>query len=296
MSPVTFSVPLPMMAVDEILPLAVAADELGYHAVALPDSVFFPETASADYPYSADGSRWWAPDTPFPDPLLSFAALAGLTERIHFYTNVYKLPLRDPLLVAKEVSSLAVLTGNRFSFGVGLAWIPEEFAYTGTAKTTRGARTDEAMAIIRAVCSGHGPQWVEFHGKHYDFDRVMISPAPDRPVPILVGGHAEPALRRAAQRSDGWISTQATFDEIERVAGELRRLRGDSERAEEPFRMHVLCIEAYDLDTFRRVAEIDGVTDIQVLPWYFYGGDQDDLGVKRDALARFRDEVIEEIE
>jgi probable F420-dependent oxidoreductase len=269
-----------------------AAESFGYDAIALPDAVFFPETASADYPYSADGTRFWSPETPFVEPFLAIAAMAAVTERMRFYTNVYKLPLRNPLLVAKEVSSLAVLSGDRFELGVGLAWIPEEFAYTGTDKSTRGKRVDEAIEIIRVVCSAGGPSWVEHHGEHYDFDRVMISPAPGSPVPILGSGHSDPALRRSALRCDGWISTQATHGELVRAVGELRAIRSADGRASEPFEVKALCTEAHDLDSFRRVAEIDGVTDLQVLPWYFYGGDVHDVQVRIDALERFAEEVV----
>ncbi len=296
MTRVTFSVPLPMMTVDHIVALAIEADRLGYGAIALPDSVFFPEEVSAGYPYTPDGERFWEPDTPFVDPLLAIASMAGVTEHIEFYTNVYKLPLRSPLLAAKEVSSLAVLTGNRFALGVGLAWIPEEFTYTGTAKSTRGARTDEAIEIVRAVCGGGGPQWVEYHGAHYDFDKVMVAPAPDAPVRILGGGHSDAALARATRLCDGWISVQATFDELRRVSSTLLALRADSPRADEPFQMRVLCTEAFDLDSFRRVAEVPGVTDVQVLPWFFYGGDIEDLNVKKAALERFRDEVMDHLD
>lgn len=214
-----------------------------------------------------------------------------MTERIGFYTNVYKLPLRSPLLVAKELSSLAVLTNNRVEFGVGLAWIPEEFEFTQTEKVTRGKRADEAISIIRDGCSGEGSRWVEFHGDHYDFGPVMIAPAPDRPVPILGGGHSGPAMRRAATLCDGWISTQADFAELERVTSRLAELRDEAGRGDQPFEIKALCIEAYDLDTFRHVAAIDGVTDIQVLPWYFYGGDVSDLQVRIDALERFGEQV-----
>jgi probable F420-dependent oxidoreductase len=290
--PVTFSVPLAMSPAEQMVPLARAAESFGYGAIAVPDAVFFPETASADYPYSADGSRFWSPDTPFVEPFLAIAAMAAVTERLRFYTNVYKLPLRNPLLVAKEVSSLAVLSGDRFDLGIGLAWIPEEFAYTQTDKSTRGKRVDEAIEIIRAVCAGDGPTWVEHHGEHYDFDNVMISPAPEAPVPILGSGHSEPALRRSALRCDGWISTQATHDELSRVVGELLARRAAEGRASEPFDVKALCTEAHDLDSFRRVAAIDGVTDLQVLPWYFYGGDVHDLQVRIDALERFAEEVV----
>lgn len=104
---------------------ARVADECGYDAIALPDSVFYPETVSADYPYSADGKRMWAPETPMPDPFIAMTAMAAVTARVRFYTNVLKLPLRDPLLTAKQVATMAVMSQNRIAVGVGLSWIPE---------------------------------------------------------------------------------------------------------------------------------------------------------------------------
>ena len=292
----TFSLPMAMTAAEQLAPLARAADDLGYGAIALPDSVFYPEAVSADYPYSADGSRFWAADTPFIDPFLAISAMAAVTERLRFFTNVYKLPLRNPLLAAKEVSSLAVLSGNRFSLGVGLAWIPEEFSFTGTEKSTRGKRVDEAIDIVRAVCAGGGPRWVEHHGEHYDFDLLMISPAPTEPVPVLGAGYADAALHRAANRCDGWISTQATFAEIEAVTATLLALRTDSERADEPFQISVFCTEVWDLDSYRRLADVEGITDIQVAPWYFYGGDRSDVSVRIEAMQRFRDDVMSQLD
>jgi probable F420-dependent oxidoreductase len=288
---VRFTVPFPMLPADHLLPLAQAAEEAGFDAIAVPDSVFYPEVVSAGYPYSPDGSRFWAAETPFVDPFVSVAAMAAVTERIRFYTNVVKLPIRNPLLVAKQVSTLAVLSGDRFALGVGLSWMPEEFEWTGTEKRTRGARTDEAIEIIRAVCAGGGPQWVEHHGRHYDFDRLMISPAPAEPVPIYVGGHAEPSLRRAARLGDGWISANSTLDEL---GGLLEQLRGQLDqcgRDGRPFVVSALAIDAMGPDGFRRMEEL-GVTDAQVVPWYFYGGDPDALATQRDSLARFADEVI----
>jgi probable F420-dependent oxidoreductase len=288
---VRFTVPFPMLPADHLLPLAQVAEEAGFDAIAVPDSVFFPETVSADYPYTPDGSRFWAADTPFVDPFVSVAAMAAVTERIRFYTNVVKLPIRSPLLVAKQVSTLAVLSQDRFALGVGLSWMPEEFAWTGTEKRTRGARTDEAIEIIRAVCAGGGPQWVEHHGRHYDFDRLMISPAPERPVPIYVGGHADPSLRRAARLGDGWISANSTVDELGPLIQQLHDRLDEAGRAGEPFVVSALAIDAFGPDGFRRMEEL-GVTDAQVVPWFFYGGDPEALSTQRDALARFGDEVI----
>jgi probable F420-dependent oxidoreductase len=288
---VRFTVPFPMLPAEHLLPLAPVAEEAGFDAIAVPDSVFFPETVSADYPYTPDGSRFWAAETPFVDPFVSVAAMAAVTERIRFYTNVVKLPIRSPLLVAKQVSTLAVLSHNRFALGVGLSWMPEEFAWTGTEKRTRGARTDEAIEIIRAVCAGGGPQWVEHHGRHYDFDRLMISPAPERPVPIYVGGHAEPSLRRAARLGDGWISANSTVDDLGPLIQQLHQQLDEAGRAGEPFVVSALAIDAFGPDGFRRMEEL-GVTDAQVVPWFFYGGDPESLATQRDALVRFGDEVI----
>lgn len=286
-----WTAPFPMFAADQIVPLARAAEQAGYDSITVPDSVFFPEQVSAKYPYSPDGERFWPPDTPFVDPFVSIPAMAAVTERIRFYTNVLKLPLRNPLLVAKQVSSIAVLSNNRFSLGVGLSWIPEEFVWTGTEKKTRGARTDEAIDIIKQVCAGNGPEFVEFHGRHYDFGRLMISPAPTEPVPILVGGHSEPAFERAARVGDGWVSVQTTEAQVGEAVDELRKRLAAHGRGDVPFEIKVLCIDVFDLDGFRRLAD-RGVTELQVVPWYFYGGDPDSFETRRESLFRFADDVI----
>ncbi|MEX2395187.1 MAG: TIGR03619 family F420-dependent LLM class oxidoreductase, partial [Actinomycetota bacterium] len=207
-----FTVAFPMFEPSHFLPMARAAEECGFDSIAVPDSVFFPQEVSAPYPYTKDGARFWAPETPFVDPFVAMPAMAAVTERIGFYTNVVKLPLRHPLLVAKQVASIASMFEGRLMLGVGLSWIPEEFAWLHTEKRTRGARTDEAIEIIRAVCKGG---FVEFHGQHYDFGPLIVSPTPKQPVPIWVGGHSEPALKRASERGDGWISVNVTTAEIE---------------------------------------------------------------------------------
>ena len=285
-----FTVPLPMLPAHHYVPMAQAAEANGFDSVAVPDSVFFAEEVSGDYPFTGDGVRWWQPDTPFLDPFVAIPAMAAVTERLRVLTNVVKLPLRSPLLVAKQVASIAALSEDRFRFGVGLSWMPEEFTWTGTEMRTRGARTDEAIEIIRAVCAGGGPAWVEHHGRYHDFDRLMISPAPQHPVKVLVGGHSDAAMRRAA-RNDGWISANSTLDELAPLIAELHRHLDECGRAGDPFVVSALAIDAFGPDGFRRMEEL-GVTDAQVVPWFFYGGDPEALATQRDALARFGDEVI----
>ena len=288
-----------MFAPDHLLALAPVAEAAGFDSVAVPDSVFYPAEVSADYPYSPDGSRFWAPDTPFTDPLVAIAAMAGVTSRLRFVTNVVKAPLRHPLLLAKQVASLAALFEGRLALGVGSSWIPEEFEWLGLSMRTRGARLDEAIEVLRLVCGGGGPQWVEYHGRYLEAGPLMISPAPIKPVPILVGGHSDPALRRAATRGDGWVSVQATTDELRPVLAELARLREEA-GATGPFEVNVLCLDippdASGVDRFAAFAAeatAHGLqATFQVVPWFFAGGDPSDLGVRRASLERFGAEVI----
>ncbi len=287
-----WTVPFPMFPADHLLAMARAAEANGFDTIAVPDSVFYPRDVAARYPYSADGGRFWAPETPFVDPFVAIAAMAAVTERIAFTTNVVKLPLRDPLLVAKQLSSMAVLAGDndRVSLGVGLSWMPEESRFTRTDFHTRGKRADEMISILQLVCAGNGPEFVEFHGEFYDFDPLMISPAPTHRVKIHVGGLSEPAFKRAARLADGWISVQNTEAEIRHAIERLAHHRAEYGRAD-AFAINVLCIDVFDLDGYRRLEDA-GVTELQAVPWYFYGGDPESLATRVDSLARFADEVI----
>ncbi|WP_067440274.1 TIGR03619 family F420-dependent LLM class oxidoreductase [Nocardioides jensenii] len=286
-----WSLPVAMIDSRHLHDLAIAAEDAGFDSIALPDSVFYPETVSAPYPYSPDGARMWAGHTPMPDPFIAMTSMAAVTTRIRFYTNVLKLPLRDPLLTAKQVATMAVMSGNRIAIGVGLSWIPEEFAFTGTDMRTRGRRTDEAIEILRAVCAGRGPEWVEHHGRHYDFDRLMISPAPDRPVPVYVGGHSEAGLSRAARLGDGWISVNASTPELATAIGRLEELRTECGRGAEPFVVNVSATGARGLDDYLELAEL-GATEFRVSPWHLYGVDAEDPVELLRAVRRFSDEVI----
>lgn len=286
-----WTVAFPMFPADHLVPMARAAEEAGFDSITVPDSVFFPESVSAEYPYSADGGRFWTPETPFVDPFVAISAMIAVTERIRFLTNVVKLPIRDPLLVAKQLSSMAVLSKNRLGLGVGLSWIPEEFAWTHTEMKTRGKRADEMIEILKLVCAGNGPEWVEYHGNHYDFDRLMMSPAPDQPVPIYVGGLSEPGFRRAARLADGWISVQNTTAEILGAIDALHTYRAEYGRENLPFEINALPTDAFELDGYHRLADA-GVTEIQAVPWYFFGGDPTDLSVQIDSLAKFADTII----
>jgi probable F420-dependent oxidoreductase len=288
-----FTVAVAMSDPSHYLPVARCADESGWDAVAVPDAPFFPETVTVPYPYVPGGQRFWSADTPWIDPWVAIPAMAAVTTRIRFYTHVLKLPLRHPLLVAKTVGSAAVLSNNRVGLGVGLSWIPEEFTWCGVDFATRGPRADEALAIIRGLLRGG---MFEHHGRHYDFGRLQMSPAPTEPVPIYVGGHSEPALRRAARLGDGWCSAMSTEEETRRFIARLRELRAEHGRDHEPFEIQVSSIDAFDVAGYQRLADL-GVTDVITQPWLIYGGGPAaSIQEKEDAIKRFADDVFPRIQ
>ena len=283
-----FTVAIAMTPLDQLVELARTAEHCGFDAVALPDSIFYPERVSVRYPYTPDGARFWTEDTPWVDPLVAAAAMGAATERIRFCTQVLKLGARHPLPLARQVNSLAALTGNRFTLGVGLGWSPEESEWCGVPYEHRGRRADEILDVLRLVLGGG---MVSHHGEFYDFDTLRMSPTPTAPVPILVGGHSEAALHRAA-RHDGWTSSMLRFDELRDMIGKLDALRAECGRADLPFEIQAICVDRFGLDGYQRQAEI-GVTDATVVPWVFDGlGFDCDLRAKQDSLERFADEII----
>ncbi len=287
-----FTVALAMSPPDQLLALARAAEEAGWDSIAMPDSVFHPEKVSAPYPYTRDGDRFWAPDTPWVDPWVAIPAMAAVTSRIRFYTHVLKLAIRAPLLVAKTVASAAALSDNRVGLGVGLGWIPEEFRWCGTEYETRGPRANEAIEILRLVMAGG---WVEYHGKHYDFGRLQVSPVPSEPVPIYVGGHSEPGLKRAARLADGWTSAMATEVQTRAFIKRLGELRSEYGRTERPFEIQIAPIDVFDADGYRRLFDA-GVTDIITQPWLLYGaGVIATTEEKANGIRRFAEDVFPKV-
>ena len=271
--------------------LARAAEEAGWHSYVVPDSVCYPEVSSSRYPYTADGNREFLADKPFLDPFALIAALGAVTERLRFTTFVLKLPIREPVLVAKAASSVAVLTGNRLGLGVGLSPWPEDFEVTSSDWDTRGARCDEAIEIVRGLARG---DYFAYSGKHYRIPSIRLNPAPTRPIPILVGGHAEPALRRAARLGDGWMHAGGDRETLERALGRLRELRREYGREREPFEIHAIALDASTPDGVRRLEDL-GVTDVIVGFRNSYERDTQTLQHKLDALRGFADRIIAKV-
>jgi len=279
--------------------IARTAEAAGWDSLQVADAPFFPEVVSVPYPYTPDGSRFWPLDLPVLDPWVAITAMAVVTKRIRFITSVLRLAIRQPLLEAKSLFSVAAVANERVALGVGLAWMPEEFKWLHMEKKTRGARQNEAIQIVKLLMGGG---MVEFHGKHYDFDRLIMAPVPKKPIPIYVGGTTPPALKRAARFGDGWIGVMHPLNEIEGVLADLNNMRRDFGRDKEPFDIMLHCPDAQSVDDIRRLEDL-GVTDLQVTPWTMpdtpahlgvaaFMRQQPPLSEKKDAINRYADEVI----
>jgi probable F420-dependent oxidoreductase len=271
------------------LPLARAAEEAGYDSFIVPDSIAYPEVSDSVYPFNPDGTRQFLDDKPFLEPFSLIPALGAVTSTIRFVTFVIKLPIRHPVLVAKQVASVAVLTGNRLGLGVGTSPWPEDYTLLDVAWEGRGKRMDESIAVIRGLLAGG---YSQFHGTVFDMPSVKMTPVPSEPVPILIGGHGEAALRRAARSGDGWMHGGGA-DELPVLLERLGQLRAEAGRDDAGFEVHAISADAYSIDGVRRLEEM-GVTDVIVgFRWpYTTDADTEPLQTKIDNLRRFADTVI----
>ncbi len=261
----------------------------------VPDSICYPRHAVSQYPFSPDGSREFLEDKPFLEPFSLIPALGAVTSRLRFVTFVLKLPVRDPVLVAKQATSTAVLTGGRLVLGTGVSPWREDYEVLGVDWASRGQRMDESIAILRGLAAGG---YFEFHGKIFDPPPVKIAPVPSDPIPVLIGGHSDAALRRAARLGDGWLHGGGDPADLPGLLTRLAGFRREEGTAERPFEVHVISAEAYTVDGVRRLAEA-GVTDLIVgFRWpYVTGPDTEplELKLKLASLRRFADTIIAQV-
>jgi len=274
------------------VPLAQAAEAAGYDSFSVADSLAYPEVSDSIYPYTPDGSREFLDDKAFIETFVLIAALGAVTTTLRFTPFVLKLPVRPPVLVAKQAASIAAMTGNRLGLGVGISPWPEDFAITGVPFERRGKRMDECMDIVRGLTSGG---YFEYHGEFYDIPSIKITPVPTEPIPLLVGGHADAALRRAVVRGDGWMHGGGT-DDLDELLGKIDAIRKAEGKHDDPFEVHVISLDAYTVDGVKRL-EDKGVTDVIVgfrVP-YIVGPDTEPLDRKVAHLERYAEGVIAKV-
>ena len=234
-------------------------EELGFYGVSYGDHLITTKDQVDEYLYRDNGNVFWNPETHWPDPWVITAALAQTTTTLRFLTTVYILPLRDPLSAAKVISTAAYLSNDRVVLGVGVGWQKAEFDMVGQDFHTRGKRADEQLEILPRLMSG---EMTEYHGSYYEFPAVKMSPGTRKPVPIMVGGYAPAAMRRASHY-DGWMATSHEEDEIYPLLEKLNVIRReedsvDGDSASKAFDIWTGVINPQD-GTHQRLAEA-GVT------------------------------------
>ena len=219
----------PLATREGITAFAQLAEELGFDALWVSDHVVVPRSLDSRYPYSRDGSFPVSPDVPLMEPLATLLFAAAVTERVKLGTTVLIIPMRNPIVTAKQLATLDVLSNGRLILGVGAGWMEEEFKMLGVPFERRGARTNEYIRLIKALWTEENPS---FEGEFWQIKDVGFSPKPlQQPhPPIWTGGHSAPALRRAGRLSDGWHAVgvppdtlREQFQEVQRHAEEAGR-------------------------------------------------------------------------
>ena len=246
--PTTFGTSMPsrgdMASPENLRTLAQRAESLGFDSVWVSDHIILPRKVDSFYPYAADGVATFRPDEDYYDPLATLNFLAGCTQKIRLGTHVLILPYRNPVLTAKMLSTLDVLSGGRVILGAGVGWMEEEFQALGLdTYAQRGAVTDEYIQLFKELWTKDNP---EFHGEHYQLSESGFQPKPvQKPhPPIWIGGHTNPAIRRAAKYGDGWMPIglrPPAILEPEELAEKISRLRRLTVQAGRPEDAVSLC-------------------------------------------------------
>ena len=215
------SVPLPAYLVD-IGAMGRAAEELGFESLWCAEHPIMPVTTTSRYPGSADGI---VPESysHFVDPFVALARVSGMTTRIKLGTGITLVPERNPLLLAKEISTLDLFSGGRFLFGIGTGWHREETTIMGGDFDHRWTQAREAILVMKELWT---KAEAEYHGQYYDFPPVRSYPKPAQKPhpPVILGGHARSVLDRVAEWGDGWLPNRATPEDVKAGRARLSEL------------------------------------------------------------------------
>jgi probable F420-dependent oxidoreductase len=194
----------PMATPANLGRVAEKAEALGYDTVWFSDHIVIPTEVKSFYPYDPSGKMPFNPSEPYWEPLTVIGYVAGRTSRLRLGTSVLILPYRNPIVTAKMLATLDVLSNGRVTLGAGVGWMEEEFKAIGLdTYARRGAYSDECIRIFRELWTKDNPS---FQGEFHQFSNIRCEPRPVQPggLPIWIGGHTPQAIRRVARLGDGW--------------------------------------------------------------------------------------------
>ena len=274
---------------DQLIEIARFAEEMGFYGLMSGDHAVYPESIVPNYPYAESGVPPMQPEDEYPDQTAIFAAMAAVTSKLLFTCGVYVLPLRNPHEVARASATLAILSDNRFILGVGIGWMKEEFDIYGVDFHQRGKITDEIIEVLQSLWSG---QMVEYHGAHFDFPRVQLSPAPSTHPPIYVGGSSEIALRRAARVGGGYIGAGTAPDDVGPLLQRLNELRQEYGRDHLPFEAMIGISASPSLTLYQRLAD-EGLESTVAPPFqYALGKKHSTVDEKKQFMETYAESIM----
>lgn len=272
----------PYVQPDMAASLGQIAEAHGIDSLWTVEHVVVPAGYESEYPYSPTGRMPGPEESPIPDPLIWLTWVGAATTTLRLATGILILPQRNPVVLAKELATLDVLSSGRVELGVGVGWLREEFDALGIPFEDRGARTDEYIDALRCLWREAEPC---FEGRFARFDRAKSYPKPPQgTIPIHVGGHTRTAARRAGRLGDGFFPGRSTDEELVPLLDTMRAAAKDAGR--NPEDIEVTAGGVMDLDGVRRFADL-GVDRVLLPP---LGWDLDTL---REQLGRFSENVIE---
>ncbi len=202
---------------ERAVELMQAGEAAGFESAWTVEHTVLPEGYESPYPYSPDGKiAGGANDIPLPDPLIWMAYVAARTSTIKLGTGILILPQHNPVITAKQIATLDVMSAGRILIGIGVGWLAEEFDALGVEFASRGARTDEYVAAMRVLWSDDAPT---FSGEFVQFKGAYCRPQPvNGTVPIIVGGHSKAAARRAGRIGDGFFPARGISEDLLQLA------------------------------------------------------------------------------
>ena len=264
-----FGVALFPLRPQQIVEVALKAEELGFDSVWLGEHVVTPVQNQSRFPYAGDqddAHDAFHPGLPFYDPYAVLGFLAGQTRTLKLAVSVSIVPLHDPFRLARSVTTLDLFSNGRFIFGMGGGWLKEEFEILGRDWETRGTRFNETLEVMVSLFND---EVTEYHGRTLAVPPVGMIPKPQtRPHPPFVfGGHAKAALGRAARYGNGWLASELAPAEMAAAVATLTRLRTGQGRGDVPFEVSVSVTGEVELDTVQRYADA-GVHRLVVRPWF----------------------------